>query len=406
MLLPVLVNGQKDEGVKFERNITIEKWNSIFERAKKEEKYVFVYINYIETEKQSQMVKDYELKIQNTFAESQVGNFFNKKFVNLYIQPKYKKNVMDSKSLYDLFRETYKIYGTPVGLVFDNTGKILNKFNILAEPDWMLNKASKSLEKDGQYYTLLEEYNSGNRSVNFLKKFFILVNEVHDIVDTYLKEFIHISDNLFTKENGEFLMSCRSEKIAFDYLYANQDIWKKLLDNNKLASFYENSIYRQISTENAYFIGDNKVDKDNIINLYSKKYPEYGKTASKIYLYRYYEHKKDTVNFINLLKEVFNNNDTIYSPIHLNSFAWSVFENMADTSLLNKALAWSKQSLEQSRDEPAYLDTYANLLYKLGQTKEAIEIETKALELVKESEKKSYQETLDKMKAGKPTWKL
>jgi hypothetical protein len=43
-------------------------------------------------------------------------------------------------------------------------------------------------------------------------------------------------------------------------------------------------------------------------------------------------------------------------------------------------------------------------LCEIAQTKAAIEIATKAVESVKESEKKSYQETLDKMKVGKPTW--
>ena len=51
-----------------------------------------------------------------------------------------------------------------------------------------------------------------------------------------------------------------------------------------------------------------------------------------------------------------------------------------------------------------YIDTYANLLYKLGKKDEAITWEQKALDLAPEGEKKSYEETLDKMKKGEKTW--
>ena len=51
------------------------------------------------------------------------------------------------------------------------------------------------------------------------------------------------------------------------------------------------------------------------------------------------------------------------------------------------------------------MDTYANLLYKLGQIDEAITWETKAIDMVSESEKKDYSETLIKIKSGEKTWK-
>ena len=51
------------------------------------------------------------------------------------------------------------------------------------------------------------------------------------------------------------------------------------------------------------------------------------------------------------------------------------------------------------------MDTYANILYKLGRTNEAIKVEEKALALADESDKKGYQDVIDKMKKGEKTWK-
>ena len=98
--------------------------------------------------------------------------------------------------------------------------------------------------------------------------------------------------------------------------------------------------------------------------------------------------------------------DTIFPAFTqlYNMFSWSIFENISDTSLLNTALSWSKKSIEQD-EKPMYIDTYANLLYKLGQKEEAIKQEEKAISLLKDEDKKSYKETLEKMKKGERTWK-
>jgi predicted RNA polymerase sigma factor len=51
------------------------------------------------------------------------------------------------------------------------------------------------------------------------------------------------------------------------------------------------------------------------------------------------------------------------------------------------------------------MDTYANILHKLGKTKEAIEVQERAVALTTDAaSKQSLQETLDKMKKGEKTW--
>jgi len=88
----------------------------------------------------------------------------------------------------------------------------------------------------------------------------------------------------------------------------------------------------------------------------------------------------------------------------LNSFAWEVFKRVSDTETLKNALRWSGRSLELSINNPQRLDTYANLLYKLGQKEEAITKEEEALRFAAEKDIKGFTETLLKMKAGEKTW--
>ncbi len=67
----------------------------------------------------------------------------------------------------------------------------------------------------------------------------------------------------------------------------------------------------------------------------------------------------------------------------LNVDAWDVFLYCDNKAILKKALAWSELSiaLEQANPVVQYLDTRANLLYKLGRVDEAISQEQKAIEI-------------------------
>jgi thiol-disulfide isomerase/thioredoxin len=94
--------------------------------------------------------------------------------------------------------------------------------------------------------------------------------------------------------------------------------------------------------------------------------------------------------------------------LSLNQIAWDVFEKTTDKIALRNALSWSKRSLEFVPDNATYLDTYANLLYKLGQKQEAITNEKEALRLTDKKDTETYkgmENTLRKMTAGEKTWK-
>jgi thiol-disulfide isomerase/thioredoxin len=92
----------------------------------------------------------------------------------------------------------------------------------------------------------------------------------------------------------------------------------------------------------------------------------------------------------------------------LNDISWEVFKKVTDKNVLQQALGFSKRSLEFSSDNAAFLDTYANLHYKLGLKQEALANETQALSLADKKDVETYkgmEETLRKMTAGEKTWK-
>ncbi len=66
-----------------------------------------------------------------------------------------------------------------------------------------------------------------------------------------------------------------------------------------------------------------------------------------------------------------------------NTYAWNVFNNLNDTKKLRNALNWSNKSIQLASRGflPNYLDTKANIIYKLGRTQEAMALEEQAISL-------------------------
>jgi tetratricopeptide (TPR) repeat protein len=120
----------------------------------------------------------------------------------------------------------------------------------------------------------------------------------------------------------------------------------------------------------------------------------------------FYAEAKDWKNMYATLSEFIGRYRTdALKPSSLNYYSWRIFENFADRGVLKKAANWSLEAVQRGENEPMYVDTHANVLYRLGKTKDAIEWEEKAFSLAtNEPAKKEFQITIDKMKKGEPTW--
>jgi|GEM_PF-4159750 len=106
-------------------------------------------------------------------------------------------------------------------------------------------------------------------------------------------------------------------------------------------------------------------------------------------------------------KEYFETIDKNKIMFGLNENASDVFTRSTDKNVLKLALTWSERALQLSPDNSQFLDTNANLLYKLGRKKEAVAQEEKAISLINKEDVEGMNkmtETLRKMKAGEKTW--
>jgi thioredoxin-related protein/tetratricopeptide (TPR) repeat protein len=402
VLLPILVIGQKANGVKFMHSVS--NWNSIVLQAKKEKKFIFVdcYTSWC------QPCKEVAHKI---FPQKKVGDFFNKHFVSIALQLDTTKKdvarIIKAREIAKNLAKKYNVVSYPTFLIFDTNGSIVHKFSGVENADALIVNTKNGLNIETQLYNLILKYNLGNRDGNFLKKICKAAQIANENVDVYFKTFIENSENLYTIENGFFIIQFMEDigNLAFKTFYANKEKWSSVLGKQKVDEELERTICCNLEIK-LLFMDQNKINWQDLTNEYTKEFPEFGNVViAKEKMYRKFRNK-EYVEFIKMIDSL----SIIYPsqmnyPSELNGNAICVFSFSNNPTLLKKALSWSQQSIDQDKNNATFLDTYANLLYKLGQTKEAIEIETKAIEIVEEKYSKSYIDVLNKMKKGKPTWK-
>ncbi|WP_214072614.1 thioredoxin fold domain-containing protein [Mucilaginibacter sp. dw_454] len=151
-------------------------------------------------------------------------------------------------------------------------------------------------------------------------------------------------------------------------------------------------------------------DWDSIVKKLAVRFPGYDyQFPLLVFQMNYYARKEkwpECERLTFLLLQKYGNK---ISPPLLNHLGWYfIFLHASDVNVIEETSKWMRLALIQYPKESAYVDTYANLLYKIGHVSEAIQWENRAIEMVSSSDPdkfiSQFQNTLIKMKKGEPTW--
>lgn len=400
-LMPLFSIAQ-EKGTRFEENLG---WEQVKAKAKKENKYLFVdcYTTWCGPCK---------YMASTIFPQEKVGDYFNTRFVSVGIQfDKTDKDNDHVKSYYPVVEELNKKYNVrayPTFLVFAPSGEIVHRIVGGGEADDFIARTENALHPETQYYTLLRKYEAGERSPEFLRNMALAAKDAYDQenADKMAEAYIATQSNLYTKENLTFLgkFTNNSKSKGFQIMLNEPEKVNAVLGKGKS----ENIVAKVILQEEVYpSLREPTANMDSLLAVAEAKYPKADITQQGDLLkLQVYQMRKDWDSFQPAVVAYMEKHGSEVNPQLLNSFAWTVFENCEDPDCIAAALAWSKKSIDATNSkEPTFLDTYANLLYKMGRKDEAIAMEKNALALVAEGDKDQYQTTLDKMEKGEETWK-
>jgi len=382
-------------GIIFNRTL---KWSQIRELAKRENKYVFVdcYATWCGPCKYMDA---------NVYNSADVGLFFNKNFICVKLQ-------VDSSKIDDEFTRSwykdaheidseFRVANFPAYLFFSPEGHIVHgDYGVKVIEDF-LTLGRNAMSPDGQIYTLLDRYKRGDIDYSKLPSLCESIKKVlHDdsmayvIAKDYLINYFFKTgmDHSLDRDKIIFLTSYTKsvEDIGFQlFLEDSAEIDKIMVPYSNWA---ENTVDRVIIQEyiapKVWGVDEalsknapdwmrlkipierrfNKGIADRIILeskiTYSTKRNDW-KSLQKYEAYKIEHYGLDTAGMGYLFV-----NNTLFDVFFLHS---------TDNLMLDKAIRYQKVLYDAHPQTAEIIDTYANLLYKRGETQKAIEIEKLAL---------------------------
>ncbi|MET6997470.1 thioredoxin fold domain-containing protein [Chitinophaga defluvii] len=400
LLLPFFAVAQ-DKGIHFEHGLS---WAEIQAKAKAENKYIF--IDCFTT-----WCGPCKYMSANIFPLEEVGNFMNDKYISVKVQmdeaakdnEEVKKWYADAK----MIGEKYSVRAYPTFLFFAPDGSIVDRQVGGGEAQAFIERCADALKPEKQYYTQLDQYNKGKKDPEFLRSLALLALDKYDQKNatTFSKLYLDQQKDLYTKENLEFInkFTNSSKDVGFKMFLEHPDKVNKILGSGAA----ENKIMEIAAQEEIYpkLMKKDKSAPDwaGLEKAVKAKYPKLAEEMLLKTKVQYFSYVKDAdnavANIIAYMKKYGHKAD----PQELNEYAWTIFEKCNDMKCIEQALEWSKRSFKD-KEVPAFMDTYANLLFKSGKKADAIAWEEKALKSANEQERKNYEETLEKMKKGDKYW--
>ena len=408
-------NNERGGGIHFENKLS---WQQIKDKAKNEKKYIFIdcFATWCEPCK---------FMDENVYSKETVAAYVDSDFIAIKVQMDTSKQDNEITqnwyaAAHDIQQE-YKVTSFPTYLFFSPEGKIVHRGLGSKSADDFIKLVSNAHNPDRQYYPLLEKYRSGSMIIEFLPYLARTAENIKEkdlgnsIARVYFEGYLFtLSEReLCTRGNiafiTEFGQILRSKDKCFDLFYRRgykvdsvmgvkglaQSVADRIITREEIASALERAYANKSSPKWG------KIYR-NIKDKFGMDYADRNILSAKV---KFFEHernwKKHISNFVKHIDKYGVGNSL--ADYFLNNDAWYVFQHSSRRSELNRALAWSERAI-QINDKPmaGYIDTKANLLYKLGKKKVAISIEEIAVKI--EPDNSELRENLEKMKQNIPTW--
>ncbi len=472
LILPVLglsqvisvTNLDKTSGIRFEHGLT---WKQVKLKAKEENKYIFVDCYTTWCGPCRYMAK-------NIFIQPNVGDFFNAHFINVAVQmdttmaddASIKAQYLDAQ----MIRLKYSVTSFPTYLFFNADADPVHVF-VGASRDQaeFISKAEDALDMNKQYYTILREWGKHSLDSAYLRTALMVLLSVKDsenipaLRDCYIMTLknpllpgnfgliaqatLKTTDSSFgflqnallaktmTEETCKLIRGSLGKVIYTEKVQPlfslNKVVNFKTVENSLSRSFpqiadstikaywksrFRNDIIRAI-TNGIYDEGSDDADWAKIYLKYQGSFP--GFSLSLIIAEQkppYFEFKKRWVECSHSALSLLNRYGKKLDPEEINDVIWyDIFLHCGDRGVLLEGLKWSRYSLEHGFSAQSNcMDTYANLLYKMGNVKEALSWENNAIAalLLKHDHSLNpgdladYKAHLDKMEHGEITWDI
>ncbi|NML22315.1 thioredoxin [Pseudoflavitalea sp. G-6-1-2] len=392
----------QETGIKFEHGLS---WKEIKEKAKRENKFIFMDCFTTWCGPCKMMSKD-------IFPQKEVGDLFNEKFINVKAQiDQTDKDNEEVKRFYEdaaFIAKEFNVQAYPTFLYFTPDGKLVHLFvGSTKEAKEFIDESVKAFDPATQYFTRMEkEINAAAGNADALRNLAMEAKNKYDGINgaTLADAYVKSEKNIFTKDNLTFLDEIvKSSKGAGFRVY---------LDQPEKVDAIMGKGYSQMKISQLIFMDEGAYDWLNskgtkelepVRKSITEKYPEHAGVLMARLNILHLQYSKKGEELVKAVTELLKKYGKQTYPAELASYARSVAMLSNDAAMLKQALGWAKMSTENG--DAGHLAVYASLLYKSGKKHEGITEMKKAVALIGKDEKKSFmlsfcQNMLEKMEKG------
>ena len=448
-------------GMTEERDIkwaTDTSWQKVKERASAENKYIFIDVFTTWCGPCKRMDKD-------VYTDEKVCEFFNKNFIAVKLQTdrteKDDEYVQKWYNYAESILNDYLIDAFPSFLFFSPEGDLVDMSEGFKTPEEFMDLAkaavnTKETNPYKEYWQLVQDYKQGIKNYDKMPSMIPVAFKFRQ--EKFAKELMedhwnYVSrrkpEEQFKKENiqlwGDYF-TLKSDGPRFHFFYRNGNRIDEIMGKGYSAGVIDRTIkaevidsfFRMQKGETKIITGqrvpnkevmfmnlpmriDHKIEPDyqeadwkQLSGMLRKKYDK--ETVERNVLEakkRWYQQHQNMGAYVDCNYQLLKNYSGGIENVKIgtvNNDGFYTFKYSTDINLLNIYIEWlEKLGMPKTTNWANGLDTYANLLYKVGRTPEALKYEEKALQIAMKNERyqkdiPNLKKIIEKMKRGEPTY--
>lgn len=316
------------------------------------------------------------------FPQKEVGDFYNKKFINLSFDMEKPEGLM--------IRKKYNIYAFPTLLFLDSNGDVVHMSVGARDANYLIELGKVALDTTKNLKALLQKIKKGDRTSETLSSYLNINGNAID-KDSLLHDYFNSksADEKLSKNSWNLFLNFVQDidDPQFQFFIKNRKDYEskygKVITDKKLMAGFDYYKYKYRDNLQKY---EALKLIDSVLFLKSQKQNEFYMAWGT-----FQKNKTDKGNWDDFTQKakIYFSMDSIYiDPMELNNISWFIYENYKtfnDTLTLKLSKDLSYRSCLLMPNAHFINDTYAHILFDLGFVAEAIKYETVALKKATEN---------------------
>ena len=360
-------------------------WSEILAMAKAQNKMVFL-------DAYTSWCGPCKWMAANMFTNDTIADFYNSKFICAHFD-------MEKGEGLQLARQ-YQVKAYPTLLFIGKEGEMVHiRVGAPQKTGDYLEMGRIALTPGEGFSALTDRYQAGERDPGFIMKYLDRLQGAYMPVAEPLKQYFESQkeSDLVNRDNWNMIYQfvIDMDSPEFGFLLKHRQAYEKLYGRDSVNSKIF-GVFMQALTA----ISRSRTFTDENYSVLKQKIKASGYAEADKVIFsgdlNLYQMRSDQAKFIELAVSGL---DTYYGDdyVMLNRMAWHFFQIADDPKDIEKASEWAKKSVSL-KSTPENNNTYANLMFRLGNKEEAVKYEKIALDLARRenSSLKTYEENLKK----------